>query len=256
VNIRGREGAGTRLETTRLLLRPFLPDDEEVLHAFFTHPDVRRFLWDDRVVGRETVGELIQASLTSFSVRGFGQWVAEEARTHALVGFCGLRPVDDLGEIEILYGLVRERWGRGLATEAGHAVLDHAFLGAGLPRVIGRTDSPNLASARVLERLGMGFEGERIVHGRPTLHYALSRDAFRGRRATRSRPGAKPRSHRRKPPATAALPILPEAVPDRGARSSSTRRRVHSRAEHSRRSVRSQSHASRRRRARRDSCGR
>jgi RimJ/RimL family protein N-acetyltransferase len=179
VKAKGDEGAGIRLETTRLLLRPFLPQDEEALHAFFTHPDVRRFLWDDRVIGRETVGDLIQASLTSFAARGFGQWVAEDCSSHALVGFCGLRPIDESEEIEILYGLVRGCWGQGLATEAGSAVLAHAFLGVGLRQVVGRTDSPNLASARVLERLGMRFEGERLVHGRPTLHYTLSRAAFR-----------------------------------------------------------------------------
>ena len=186
MKIRAGEEEGARFETPRLLLRPFLPVDEEVLHAFFTQPDVRRFLWDDRVVGRETVGGLIQASLASFSARGFGQWAAEDAGTRALVGFCGLRPVDESEEIEILYALVRERWGLGLATEAGNAVLAHAFLDAGLPRVIGRTDAPNLASARVLERLGLRFEGERLVGGRPTLHYALSLDAFRARRARKA----------------------------------------------------------------------
>jgi RimJ/RimL family protein N-acetyltransferase len=173
------------LETRRLTLRPFLSEDAEALHLFFTHPDVRHFLWDDRVITPETVRGLIEASLSSFSNVGFGQWVAEDRRTGALVGFCGLRPSNETPEIEILYGLVRERWGEGLATEAGNAVLTHAFLVVGLSRVIGRTDSPNLASARVLERLGMRFEGEREVDGRPTLHYAISCAAFREPRVIR-----------------------------------------------------------------------
>ena len=167
------------LETMRLRLQPFLLEDEEALHRYFADPDVRRFLWDDCVVPRETVRGVIEASLASFSDEGFGQWLAEDRKTRALVGFCGLRPIEDASQIEILYGLVRERWGEGLATEAGRAVLSYAFLTVGLSHVIGRTDSPNLASARVLERIGMRFEGERLVHGRATLHYTISQAAFR-----------------------------------------------------------------------------
>lgn len=172
---------GAVLETPRLVLRPFVSQDLEALHAFFIQPDVRRFLWDDRVVSRDTVQALIAASLASFSAHGFGQWLAEDRTSCTLVGFCGLRPIDETPEIELLYGLVRERWGEGLATEAGNEVLAYAFVRVGLPRVVGRTDSPNLASVRVLERLGMEFEGERVVHGLPTLHYAISQAAFRGR---------------------------------------------------------------------------
>jgi RimJ/RimL family protein N-acetyltransferase len=179
---------GVLLETRRLALRPFVPQDLDPLHAFFTHPDVRRFLWDDRVVSRDTVQALIGASLASFSAVGFGQWVAEDRGTCGLVGFCGLRSVGESEEIEILYALVRERWGEGLATEAGNEVLSHAFLRVGLPRVVGRTDSPNLASVRVLERLGMQFEGEHVIHGLPTLHYGISDAAFRVRQAIRPGP--------------------------------------------------------------------
>jgi len=173
---------GVILETRRLVLRPFVPQDLDTLHAFFTQPDVRRFLWDDLVVSRDTVQALIAASLASFSAVGFGQWVAEDRKTCGLVGFCGLREVSEAAEIEILYALVRERWGEGLATEAGNAVLSHAFLRLGLPRVVGRTDSPNLASVRVLERLGLQFEGEHIVRGLPSLHYGIFDAAFRARR--------------------------------------------------------------------------
>lgn len=176
---------GVVLETSRLVLRPFVPQDLDLLHALFTQRDVRRFLWDDLVVSRETVAALIAASLASFSAVGFGQWMAEDRKTRGLVGFCGLRSVSEGPEIEILYALLRERWGEGLATESANAVLSHAFLRLGLPRVVGRTDSPNLASVRVLERLGMQFEGEHVIRGLPTLHYGLSDAAFRTRLAIR-----------------------------------------------------------------------
>lgn len=179
----GETQGGALLETPRLVLRPFLLEDLDVLHAFFIHPDVRRFLWDDRIVRQDQVRELIAASVDSFARLGFGQWVAQDRRTRALVGFCGLRAIEEMPEIEILYGLVRERWGEGLATEAAKTVLNHAFRNVGLARVVGRTDPPNQASVRVLKRLGMQFEGEHPVLGLPTLHYAISEAAFRGQYA-------------------------------------------------------------------------
>lgn len=69
-------------------------------------------------------------------------------------------------------------WGRGYATEASRAILRHAFETLGLARVPGRTDAPNRGSARVLERLGMHFEGERLVNGNPHACYALGRDEW------------------------------------------------------------------------------
>jgi len=173
---------GREFETARLRLRPCTPGDQAALHAHWTDRDVRRHLWDDAVIPPQTVAEVIAASEASFAARGFGQWVLVERDSGVLVGFCGLRPVDDGPEVELLYSLAPSRWGRGLVAEAADAVLRHAFETVKLPRIAGRTDTPNARSARVLERLGMDFEGEREVHGLPTLHYALTRQAFLGRR--------------------------------------------------------------------------
>ena len=84
----------------------------------------------------------------------------------------GLREIDDTPEVELLYGFAPAHWGRGLALEAARVVLAHGFDALGLERIAGRTDTPNRASVRVLERLGMGFEGERLVGDLPTLHFA------------------------------------------------------------------------------------
>ena len=84
------------------------------------------------------------------------------------------------------------RWGEGFATEAARAMLAYAFVRLGLARVAARVDSPNFTSKRVLERLGLDFEGERLVQGRPTLHYGIARDA----RAPAARPRLRPAAPR------------------------------------------------------------
>ena len=57
-------------------------------------------------------------------------------------------------------------------------MLGHGFGTLALPRIAARADSPNAASVRVMERLGLRFEGERVVQGRPTMHYAIAREAW------------------------------------------------------------------------------
>ncbi len=171
------------LATGRLRLRPVAPGDADVLHALFTDPLVRRWLWDDRVIPRRQTLEVIAAGTASFATHGFGYWLVRHAHDGGLVGFAGLRVVDAGPDVELLYGLAPDRWGEGFATEASTAVLAHGFETLGLARIVARTDPPNRASIRVLERLGMTFEGETRIGEAPILRYALTRAAFRaGRR--------------------------------------------------------------------------
>ncbi len=165
-----------RLETARLSLRPVSPSDEDALHALFNDATVRRYLWDDRPVSRETVREVITASLGSFEAEGFGFFLAHLREGGALVGFTGLRRTDDTGEVELLYALGPTFSGQGLATEMGRACLRFGFEQAGLDTLVASADTPNLASFRVMERLGMRFLRETPIHGLPARTYVLRRD--------------------------------------------------------------------------------
>lgn len=170
-----------RIETARLCLRPLVADDLDDLHRLFTLPDVRRYLWDDVVIERARTREVLEASLESFAKRGFGQCALLPREEPTLVGFCGLRPFGEASEIEVLYALHPDRWGRGLATEAAAAMLRWAFEEHGLPRVFGGVDPPNVASLRVLEKLGMRFD-RRMQLGDPpveALYHCVSREEFR-----------------------------------------------------------------------------
>lgn len=158
------------LRTPRLRLTPCGRDDVEFLHRLWTDAAVRRFLWDDRVIGREEASAVVEASIESFRRHGFGMWVVH---AEAPIGFCGLRhfgePPDD---VEVLYGLLPAYWGRGLATEAARAVLRAGF-DRGLPRIYAGADPPNVASMQVMERLGMRFAAIRVIDGRDATYYAI-----------------------------------------------------------------------------------
>lgn len=150
------------------------------MHAMWTEPQVRRFLWDDVAIAREQALDVLAATVGDFRERRYGLWGAHLAATGTLVGFVGCRPWPS-GEPELLYGLLPEWWGRGLATEACEAVLAHVFDTLGHPLVYAATDPPNAASVRVMERLGMTFDRRTEMHGLDTLVYRLSRERWRQR---------------------------------------------------------------------------
>lgn len=169
------------LTTARLVLRPFTNADLDAVHALWTDADMRRYLCDDTIVSREQSQEWLEGSTAGFAQRRFGLWGTHDAASNALIGFCGCRDWPS-GEPELMYGLSRPWWGRGLATEAATAVLDYVFETLGHPVVMAATDPPNVASIRVMERLGMAFDWRGEMHGLDTVVYRLSRERWRGSR--------------------------------------------------------------------------
>ena len=159
--------------TSRLRLRPFSREDLDDLHRLWTESEVRRFLWDDKVISREQTVEIIESSVDSFGRYGFGFWCIYPSDTPELIGFVGLRRFGDLAEVELLYGIATSYWGRGLATEAATAMIDYAFRRVGLEIIFARADAPNAASTRVMQKSGRKFLSRGIVDGLDTITYVL-----------------------------------------------------------------------------------
>ena len=140
--------------TERLVLHPVTADDHAVLLAHWAAPDVRRFLFDGAMLSAAEVSKAIEDSTRNFGRDGYGLWLIHEKARINLVGTTGLRPLEDIG-LEIFYSLTPGSWGKGYATEAARAVLDHALGPLGLPEVLAEVDEGNTASIAVIERLGM-----------------------------------------------------------------------------------------------------
>jgi [ribosomal protein S5]-alanine N-acetyltransferase len=142
------------LHTERLILRPVTADDHAVLLAHWAAPDVRRFLFDGATLSAAEITEAIQDSARDFGRAGYGLWLVHERDGADLIGTAGLRPLENLG-LEIFYSLAPASWGKGYATEAARAVLDHVLGPVGLPEVLAEVDEGNTASIAIIERLGM-----------------------------------------------------------------------------------------------------
>ena len=167
------------IETARLRLRPFRPQDVDELHKLFVEPGVRRFLWDDEVIPKERAGSVIETSVSSFETRGFGLWAVSLLTEDALIGFCGFWFFHDPPKLELLYGLSEGYWNRGLATEAARAMLGYGFERLGFERIEASTDAAHVASQRVMLKAGMTFWKRECTNGLDTVYYAATREAFR-----------------------------------------------------------------------------
>jgi [ribosomal protein S5]-alanine N-acetyltransferase len=142
------------LVTERLLLRPVTASDYAALQAHWAAPDVRRFLFDGAMLSPAEISEAIEDSTRDFAAAGYGLWLIQVQDRTDLTGTAGLRPLDDLG-LEIFYSLAPASWGKGYATEAARAVVEHAIGPLGLPEVLAEVDAGNTASVAVVERLGL-----------------------------------------------------------------------------------------------------
>jgi RimJ/RimL family protein N-acetyltransferase len=163
------------LETPRLRMRPFTPDDLEDYFLLGSDPEVMRYISRGVPRPRADAADALAKLVEHWETQGFGVWVLMERATGQFLGRCGLRHLPAIGEIELLYTLMRHAWGRGIATEAAHAALQYAFQVLKLRRIIAFAKPANRASWRVMEKLGMRYEKTAPYQGVEVVWYAIER---------------------------------------------------------------------------------
>jgi ribosomal-protein-alanine N-acetyltransferase len=109
--------------------------------------------------------------------RGYGIWAVTPLAGGALMGRCGLFFIGDTGETEIDFLFGREHWGRGYATEAASAVLAWGFAHIDIPAIVGIVHPENVASKRVLEKIGLVWTRKDVYFGMACERYEALRDA-------------------------------------------------------------------------------
>ena len=168
------------MRSERLELRPFGAGDEILLYALDADPEVRRYLDQPAAPTidecRDIVGRLIAARCSNPEL---GYWVAHALAQNEpeFIGWFHLRPARQAPfDLELGYRLMRPFWSNGYATEGSRLLLAHAFEGLNAPRVIANTLEANLASRRVMEKLGMRLEATYLHDGRlPAVRYVIDR---------------------------------------------------------------------------------
>lgn len=147
-------------------------------------PDVRRMHTDadfmamlGGVRDEAQSAAYLERNLQHWTQHGFGLWILRERNTGSVAGLAVLRRLTfaDVDDVEVGYGFHRPFWGRGLATEIGAACLRHAWDRLGLATVVALTAPGNIASQRVLARLGLALDREVAFEGHPALLYRIDR---------------------------------------------------------------------------------
>jgi ribosomal-protein-alanine N-acetyltransferase len=167
------------LETARLRLRLFRPDDLDRMCEITRDPEVTRYIGHGHPLSREETQANLGKIVSGFRSRGYGRWALERRDTGVLVGYCGLSSGNPEVGIELAYMLAREEWGKGLALEAGRASLRYGFETLRVDSIAGLTFHDNQRSRRVLERLGMKFVRDERYYDFDCVHYAAARADWR-----------------------------------------------------------------------------
>ncbi len=161
------------LVTARLRLRDWQPNDVEPMAAINADPRVGD--WLGGTIGVEETRTRLQLYASHWEERAFGIWAVEEHGSGRLVGRTGLMHWDDwtasYHDAEIGWTFDPGVWRRGYATEAARAALAWAVGQPGLRTIISITRPDNLASRRVMEKLGLSDRGEAWWRGFPQVWY-------------------------------------------------------------------------------------
>jgi ribosomal-protein-alanine N-acetyltransferase len=164
------------LETKRLLLRHLIEEDLSNLFAFYSDPEVVKYIPDAPRTYQETREELEWFMNGHPKFPELGLWGTIHKETGQFIGRCGLLPwtIDENHEVEVAFALSKAYWGKGLATEVAQALVHHGFEHLKLSRLICVIDHDNVASINVATKIGMTFEKESKDEYGPFLVYAIN----------------------------------------------------------------------------------
>jgi len=154
----------TVLETERLLIQEWQPEDWLPFHSIATDPEVMRYIGAGAIWSDERTQQFIARQINQAKTLGYCLWKLVSKSSNQLIGHCGLQPLWGTGETEIGWWLARREWGKGLATEAARAALQDGLARLQLKRIIAIAQPANLASLNIMRKLGMQFE-RRTTHG-------------------------------------------------------------------------------------------
>ena len=159
-------------ETDRLGLARFSLADAPGFYALNLDPEVLRYTGDVPFGSMAEAEEFIR-NYKNYGRHGFGRWSVYLKSTGEYIGFCGLNYRPALDEVDIGFRFLRRVWGNGYATEAARFCLQQGFQKFGLKRIVARAMRENLASHRVIQKLGMRFEKEFIEDGAVWYQYEI-----------------------------------------------------------------------------------
>jgi RimJ/RimL family protein N-acetyltransferase len=168
---------GTLFETERLIVRPWSDDDAEHVFAIYRDPEVWRYLGGGKPLeDLDGAGAMLRHWIArSEEMAPCGTWAVVERESGVPIGSTMLWPLENGPEVEVGYHFAQSAWGKGYATEATRATIDHGFRVLDRDQLVAVVFPENPASQRVLEKAGMTYRGMRETFGFDLMYYTIDR---------------------------------------------------------------------------------
>lgn len=163
------------LETERLLIRTFTPEDLPELIEMRCVPEVNIYLGGTGLQNPEAITKRMQFYLNCYEKYGFAMSAMIWKETGEFFGWSGLQPLDETGEIEVGYGMKQSFWRKGIGLECATAWLDFGFYEKNLERIVAVAAPENTGSWRIMEKLGMAYEKTEFHYDMMCKFYAISK---------------------------------------------------------------------------------
>jgi RimJ/RimL family protein N-acetyltransferase len=169
------------VETERLLLRQLLPSDDIGMFELDSDSEVQRYLGNKPIKRVEEARKSIEYIRQQYLENGIGRWAVIEKETSCFVGWAGLKFVREatnnhINYHDLGYRLIKRYWGKGYATESAKASLEYGFEQLKLKEIYGMADVGNVASRKVLEKVGLSFIERFDLNGVPHDWFKISKD--------------------------------------------------------------------------------
>ncbi len=166
------------LTTDRLILRGFTAQDADALYSVLQDRELHHYFPRTEPPSRERVEQIIATQRAHWEEHRCGWWAVLLRESQQMIGWCGLRFLPEFGEIEVAYCLGKPYWGQGLATEGARAAVEFGFRTLGRERILAFAHVENVASQRVIHKLGMSFVEQLNIWGIDCYKYELPRARF------------------------------------------------------------------------------
>ena len=158
-------------QTPRLILRQFTEADAPLILALNSDPEIVKYVHEPTLQTEAQAEKILLDIILPQYKNNLGRWAIHTKDNMDFIGWCGLKYRPELDEIDLGYRLMQNAWGKGFATEAAQHSLEHGFTKLNLKLITGRAHIENIASIKVLEKIGMDFIVEGIVDDCPVRTY-------------------------------------------------------------------------------------
>jgi [ribosomal protein S5]-alanine N-acetyltransferase len=166
------------LRTRRFELRPLVLEDLTWYANFAGDAEVMRYIGQAGPLSHAQATERLARYVRCWEEHGLGMFAVRSREEEQSVGWAGLQPLSGTDEIEVGYAFGKSAWGRGYATEVASAIVQWGFEELGLERIVAVASPENASSRRVMDKLGMRYEGMRPGSGQDSVYYSLTPAAF------------------------------------------------------------------------------